>query len=202
MSEIVKPGRIASFNRFSSNRPKPLVDITPKFDTSKVNHLPSMSPEYTGEPARWTNGRFADDCAHPPRPDVSLDIPILTNLFQLLLFRPSVHQTIIKQLVAVKLFQIFHFKCIRSEFSQKFKILIEKMGISKTKILKKFHNLKKKSSRNDPSLRYLQSALHLDLSRCQGRDSSSTVQLMSGRLLMIFLGQLLDNPLNGIFRLD
>ena len=43
------------------------------------------------------------------------------------------------------------------------------------------------------SLRYLQSALHLDLSRCQGRESSSTVELMSGRQLMISRGQFQNN---------
>ena len=47
-----------------------------------------------------------------------------------------------------------------------------------------------------PSLRYLQSALHLDLSRCQGRESSSTVELMSGRQLMISRGQFQNNLLN------
>ena len=46
------------------------------------------------------------------------------------------------------------------------------------------------------SLRYLPSALHLDLSRCQGRESSSTVELMSGRQLMISLGQFRNNLLN------
>ena len=45
------------------------------------------------------------------------------------------------------------------------------------------------------TLRYLQSALHLDLSRCQGRESSSTVELMSGRQWMISRGQLQDNLL-------
>ena len=62
------------------------------------------------------------------------------------------------------------------------------------KILKKKFSKNFWSSRNDLSLRYLQSALHLDLSRCQGRDSSSTVQLLSTRQLMISLGQLLGNP--------
>ena len=45
------------------------------------------------------------------------------------------------------------------------------------------------------TLRYLQSALHLDLSRCQGRESSSTVELMSGRQWMISRGQFRDNLL-------